>query len=200
MSWIDIIPYEDAKGKLKEYYDRMIGPSGKIDNIMRVHSIRPHTLHAHMVLYKNVLHHSENKISKDMLETLGTYVSHLNRCYYCVEHHFAGLKKLLKNDERAAKIRQALETDNFNDVFGKKELALLHYAKLLTVKPYEIQARTLENLRELGYTDGEILECNQVVAYFSYANRTVLGLGVNTKGDELGLSPNSNDSEDWSHS
>ena len=55
-------------------------------------------------------------------------------------------------------------------------------------------------LRKSGWDDGEILEINQVVAYFNYANRTVLGLGINTKGDELGLSPNdSSDENNWSH-
>lgn len=40
----------------------------------------------------------------------------------------------------------------------------------------------------------------QVTSYFYYANRTVLSLGVNTDGDELGLSPrNSDNPEDWSH-
>jgi hypothetical protein len=39
-----------------------------------------------------------------------------------------------------------------------------------------------------------------VVSYFAYANRTVLGLGVNTDGDVLGLSPGDNDDPDnWSH-
>ena len=48
--------------------------------------------------------------------------------------------------------------------------------------------------------DGEILEVNQVVAYFCYANRTVLGLGVTTEGDIIGLSPNENDDPDnWNH-
>jgi uncharacterized protein YciW len=58
----------------------------------------------------------------------------------------------------------------------------------------------VERLRGLGYDDGEILEINQVAAYFAYANRTVLGLGCNTKGDTLGLAPgNSEDPDDWSH-
>jgi hypothetical protein len=35
-----------------------------------------------------------------------------------------------------------------------------------------------------------ILEVNQVVSYFAYVNRTVLGLGVTTAGDTLGVSPN----------
>ena len=55
-------------------------------------------------------------------------------------------------------------------------------------------------MRGAGFDDGEILEINQVVAYFAYANRTVLGLGVNTDGDILGLSPgNAENPEDWSH-
>ena len=55
-------------------------------------------------------------------------------------------------------------------------------------------------LRSAGFSDGEILEINQVAAYFNYANRTVLGLGCSTTGDILGLSPNNSDNpDDWSH-
>jgi len=39
---------------------------------------------------------------------------------------------------------------------------------------------------------------NHVVAYFAYANRTALGLGVTTDGDVLGLSPAiSDDVDTW---
>jgi uncharacterized protein YciW len=54
-------------------------------------------------------------------------------------------------------------------------------------------------MRAAGLTDGEILEVNQVVAYFAYANRTVSGLGVTTHGDVLGLSPADTEGDDWSH-
>ena len=58
----------------------------------------------------------------------------------------------------------------------------------------------IEKLRATGLTDGEILEVNQVTAYFCYANRTVLGLGVNTDGDILGTSPgDSDDPDNWNH-
>lgn len=53
-------------------------------------------------------------------------------------------------------------------------------------------------MRVAGLEDGEILEVNQVAAYFAYDNRTVSGLGVITKGEKLGLSPD--DGEDWAHS
>ncbi len=55
-------------------------------------------------------------------------------------------------------------------------------------------------LRQAGLGDGEILEINQVVSYFAYANRTVLGLGVSTRGDALGLSPGDSERpDDWRH-
>ena len=41
-------------------------------------------------------------------------------------------------------------------------------------------------LRDAGCDDGEILEVNQVVAYFNYSNRLLNGLGVTTEGDSIG--------------
>ena len=77
----------------------------------------------------------------------------------------------------------------------------MEYARKLTHNPGSIREESIEKLRADGFTDGEILEINQVCAYFSYANRTVLGLGCSTKGDVLGLSPNNNDDpNDWGHS
>ena len=58
----------------------------------------------------------------------------------------------------------------------------------------------VEAMRDAGWSDGQMLEINQVVAYFAYANRTVLGLGCSTEGDIIGLSPGNNDDpDDWGH-
>ena len=95
MSWIDTIAYEKADAKLKALYDRVKGPNNNVDNIMMMHSLRPHTMEGHMAIYKYVLHHRDNTIHKWFLETLGVWVSTLNKCEYCIEHHFAGLKRLL---------------------------------------------------------------------------------------------------------
>lgn len=199
-SWIDRIPYAEATGRLRELYDRIRGPGGAVDNIMMVHSLRPHTMEGHLALYKSVLHHARNELPRWLLETAGVYVSLLNRCDYCVEHHHEGLRRLLRDDERAAAIREALERGRPEDAFAGRELALLRYAEALTLRPAEVDAGLLQGLREAGLSDGEILEANQVVAYFAYANRTVLGLGVTTEGDTLGLSPSATDDpDDWGH-
>ena len=202
MSWIDTIAYEKADAKLKALYDRVKGPNNNVDNIMMMHSLRPHTMEGHMAIYKYVLHHRDNTIDKWFLETLGVWVSTLNKCEYCVEHHFAGLKRLLNDDEKATQIRSAIDTNKIEEApLENCQKTAMEYARKLTHNPGSIREEIIEKLRADGYTDGEILEINQVCAYFSYANRTVLGLGCSTKGDILGLSPNNNDDpNDWGHS
>ena len=199
-SWIEFVPDGDATGRLRDLYDRVRAPDGSIDNIMRAHSLRPHTMEGHLALYKAVLHHARNALPRWLLETAGVYVSLLNGCGYCVEHHFAGQQRLLGDEARATAIRAALEADRPEDAFAGRELALLRYARVLTLTPSAVREAHVAAMREAGLTDGEVLEVNQVVAYFAYANRTVLGLGVTTLGDTLGLSPSATDDpNDWSH-
>jgi len=200
MTWISTIDYDDASGALKKLYERIKGPNNNVDNIMLAHSLRPHTMEGHMTLYKYVLHHPRNTLPKSYLETIGVYVSLLNSCAYCADHHFAGLSRLLADDERAATIHRALDNHDPAAAFSGKELAGLKYAERLTLGAADLQADDIQALRDAGFDDGEILELNQVSAYFGYANRTVLGLGIDTDGDIIGLSPgDSTDADNWSH-
>jgi uncharacterized peroxidase-related enzyme len=200
MSWIKHIPFEQAEGKLLKLYKRVKGPDNNVDNIMLAHSLRPHTMEGHMVLYKNVLHHTGNKIPKWFLEAMGVLTSMLNGCHYCVDHHFSGMERLVDNNERSKQIRLALESEDFSNVFNDRQTAAMHYTKKLSCTPAQMTEKDISKLRSSGWDDGEILEINQVVAYFNYANRTVLGLGVHTDGDLIGLSPNvSEDPDNWNH-
>ena len=200
MTWIRTIPYKEATGRLKQLYDRVKGPDDNVDNIMMAHSLRPHSMEGHMHIYKYVLHHSANTLEKWFLEALGVYTSSLNDCSYCVEHHYQGMRRLLGDDDRSGGIRLAIEADAPDRAFDGRELAAMRYARALTRAPADLTSTDIAGLRACGLEDGEILEINQVVAYFNYANRTVLGLGVHTEGDIIGLSPgNSNNPDDWNH-
>lgn len=200
MSWIKTISYEKAESRLKKIYDRVKGPNNNVDNVLLIHSLRPHTLVGHMTLYKNVLHNSNNTLPKWYLEALGVYVSYLNKCDYCFEHHYAGFKRLYADDDAAAKFRQAVIEGDLSDCLDEKFLAGAVYAKALTLNHDQIKEADIVLLRIVGFTDGEILEINQVASYFNYVNRMVVGLGVDTIGDIIGLSPNNSDDPDkWNH-
>jgi uncharacterized peroxidase-related enzyme len=198
--WIRFIPYEDSDGYLRSLYDRVKGPQGQIDNVMKVHSLRPHTMEGHSALYKSVLHHTGNALPVWFLECLGIYTSLANACSYSVAHHFAGLSRLLKDQPRADAIFRSLSAGRPEDTFAGKELALLRYVRALTISPQTVRREDIDALRAAGANDGEVLEANQVCAYFNYSNRLLNGLGVTTAGDALGYSPPNTDSiAEWRH-
>lgn len=198
-AWIALIPPSEATGRLAELYGRIASVGGEVDNILMSHSLRPHTLAGHMALYKAVLHHARNRLSRGFLEAIGVYVSELNGCDYCAQHHAHGLMRLIGDDE-GRRQWDALAAGEPERAFEGRELAAMRYAEALTLRPAAMERTHVEALRAAGFDDGEILEIDQVVAYFAYANRTVQGLGITTEGDVLGLSPSaSDDPDDWGH-
>ena len=96
-------------------------------------------------------------------------------------------------------MRDALKSNKLSQAYSEKETAALNYAALLTREPGQVTEQTLDMMRQTGLEDGEILEINQVTSYFCYANRTVLGLGINKEKTMLGLSPSTKETDDWSH-
>lgn len=188
MCWIKIIEPAEADGRLARIYQRSAG-GGRVDQILLAHSLRPHTLEGHMALYRAVLHHSRNTLDKAFAEAIGVVVSQANGCEYCVEHHAAGMRRHLDDPKRAEAWLHALETEQYQPAFGQAQRAALNYAFKLTITPAEMHEADIESLQDIGWSDGEILEINQIAAYFAYANRTVLGLGVTTAGEMLGEPP-----------
>jgi uncharacterized peroxidase-related enzyme len=201
MTWIKTIPYQEAQGSLKEMYDRIKGPNNTVDNVLSIHSLRPHTLQGHMTLYKSVLHNANNSLPKWYLEALGVYVSNLNACDYCEQHHFAGFRRLFNDDVKADQFLEQVRNGTVLTFFDNQYTHGMEYARKLTQEHANISQKDVKQLQDAGFSDGEILEINQVTSYFCYVNRVVVGLGVNTKGDIIGLSPNDSENpNDWSHS
>jgi uncharacterized peroxidase-related enzyme len=196
MPFIEVIHPDTAEGRLEKIYQRVTGPGGQVDNVLQIHSLRPHSLEGHMCLYKAVLHHPRNTLPVWFLEAIGVLVSLLNDCSYCAKHHGAGMKRQMKElAEQYPDYRAQLDREQPGEPFTAAEQEALRYARKLTLEPGGIEQADVNALREAGYSDGEILEINQVASYFAYANRTVTGLGVHTEGEVLGLSP----TDDWHH-
>ena len=185
-AWIEMIDDDQAKGVVKEMYDLARTPHGTVDNVMRCCSLRPKAIEGHMVLYKNVLHNPDNTLHFWLLEVVASYTSICNKCDYSLTHHFMNVRRLLDDEERSDAILSALEAGAPEQVFSGKELAILRYAEKLTRNVAKMEESDITALRDAGCDDGEIVEVNQVVAYFNYSNRTLNGLGVTTEGDVIG--------------
>lgn len=184
-AWIKMISDEDADARLRTSLDQARTPHGTVDNVMRVHSLRPSTMDGHVVLYRACLHDDGNTIPEWFQEVIASYVSTLNECAYSYANHWANARHLIGDDARADAVEACLRGDPA-DAFDGKHLAAMIHTEKLTLRPGKMEKADVDALRDSGWTDGEILEINQIVGYFCYANRLLNGLGVTTDGDVVG--------------
>ena len=185
-AWIKMINNEEADEVLLSALEKAKTPHNTVDNVLRVHSLRPSTMEGHMALYKSVLHDEKNTIPKWFQETLSSYVSILNDCKYSLDNHWANACYLINDKVKSDKIKISLDYRKPEKEFKGKELALLIYAEKLTLFPAKMSKSDYKKLKDSGLNDGEILEANQIICYFNYVNRSINGLGVTTKGDIVG--------------
>ena len=181
-----MIKDEDADKDLKLVLDKAKTPHNTVDNVLRVHSLRPSTMNGHITLYKSVLHDKMNTLPEWFQETISSYVSIINNCKYSLENHWKNASDLINDKSKSNKIKSALEENKPQKYFKGKELAILNYAEKLTKNPDKIKKSDFNKLKDIGLNDGEILEANQIICYFNYVNRSINGLGVSTKGDIVG--------------
>ncbi|MEM1046131.1 MAG: peroxidase-related enzyme [Pseudomonadota bacterium] len=185
-AWIRMIGDEEADADLLDALSLSRTPHGTVDNVMRVHSLRPNTMRGHVALYRAALHDDSNTLPAWLQETVSSYVSILNDCPYSLANHWANARHLIGDTERADAIEAALNAKKPENAFDGGPLALLRYAEQLTLSPGSMTRADVEALRAAGYDDGQILEVNQIIGYFNYVNRCLNGLGVTTEGDIVG--------------
>ena len=186
-AWIKMISDEDADKELSEVLNLARTPHGTVDNVMRVHSLRPNTMKGHVTLYRAALHDETNTIPMWFQETISSYVSILNDCPYSYANHWKNAAHLMQDSIKSNKIEIALNSKNPESYFSGAELAMLQYCQKLTLQPGKMIESDVINLRDNGLDDGQILELNQIIGYFNYVNRLLNGLGVTTSGDTVGF-------------
>lgn len=189
-AWIKMISDEEADDTLKQALDFARTPHGTVDNVMRVHSLRPSTMNGHVVLYRACLHDDHNTIPMWFQEVISSYVSTLNDCAYSYSNHWKNACHLMNDPQKAEQIDAAFKIRAPENVFDGAQLAMLRYAEKLTLSPGDMQEADVNMLKNEGISDGEILEANQIIGYFNYANRLLNGLGVSTDGDIVGYYKN----------
>ena len=82
MAWIEIIDEHEASGRLRELYEEMVDPAhGRVDTILRIHSLHPEGLRTHHELYREVMTGTPTlrKVDREMIALV---VSVINECHY----------------------------------------------------------------------------------------------------------------------
>ena len=81
MAWIRMIRETEAEGELAESYQRYREPSGRVDNILRIHSLNPPSLERHYQLYRHLMR-GPSGLTRVERELIAVAVSQKNDCHY----------------------------------------------------------------------------------------------------------------------
>ena len=173
MAWIRVINEDEAQGELKTLYDVYKAPWGGVDNILKIHSLHPKSMKAHMDLYR-LLMYGSSPLIRTQREMIASAVSVANDCRYCVNHHGDALYRLTKNKQFVQKVRREFKHAGLSE----PEKVMLDFAVELTLEPQTDYEKKIHGLREKGFTDEAILHIVLITAYFNFVNRIAQALGV----------------------
>jgi len=173
---IKVIEDADATGAVAEAYDYWRASSGrtKIPGILKSLSARPDFL-KEAVDFSNTIQFSDGHLSRLHKEMIGSYVSFLNHCAYCLDSHAFFLKVQGASEKTVAAFASgALDQAELTDA----ERTLLKYVKIITEAAYRSTPEDVQALRDAGWKEEQIAEAVYVVALFSMFNRMANAFGV----------------------
>jgi len=173
VAYIKVIHEDEADGKLFELYDEIQRNRGRVSNILRVQSLGPKAMRAHLDLYMATVF-AKHGLSRREAEMIAVAVSAANGDEYSLTHHREALFRYAKDQA----VVDALARDPRSAELEGRERALVDYAMALTREPAKGVKAQVEALKKAGLKDEEILHAAQVIAYFNFANRIAVGLGV----------------------
>ena len=81
MAWIRIIDENETTGDLKRIYEEQRQRSGGVANILKIHSLAPEVLKAHLAIYHAAMH-APGDLSLPQREMIVVAVSVANGCDY----------------------------------------------------------------------------------------------------------------------
>ena len=81
MAWIEVVDEAGAEGTLREAYASVAAARGRVANILKIHSLSPAAMTAHLGLYKALMF-GRSTLSRRERETIAVAVSTLNGCHY----------------------------------------------------------------------------------------------------------------------
>ena len=85
MAWIRVLSEEEVaarRDRLARLYEACVDPSyGGVDNVLKIHSLRPDSLDGHLRLYRAAMHETDG-LSRREREVIAVAVSAINECHY----------------------------------------------------------------------------------------------------------------------
>lgn len=177
--WIRTVPVAEATGTLREAYDWQAARLGEPTEFTQLGSLYPDLVLERLRLYKVVEATPSGLTPRERtLVTLLTSV--LNGTVHCASGARARLEQAGEDPAIVAAIDRSPVEAPVAVADEPRLAAILRYALRLTRTPAAVTRSDVDALREHGLEDIDILDLNNLVAYYNYVNRVANGLGLRT--------------------
>ncbi len=176
MSWITTIPSDEATGQLKDAYDWQAARLGEPAEFTMLGSLYPAIVEERLRLYR-VVEACPSGLAPIERQGAAYVVSLTNGTAHCA----SGLRLKLLSLGTDPAVVAAIEADPAVPATGDARFdAICAHAAKLTGRPTEMTEVDLDVLRAHGLSDLDLLDLNNMIAYYNYINRVVNGLGLHT--------------------
>ncbi|MGU9989796.1 alkylhydroperoxidase [Bordetella avium] len=121
----------------------------------------------------NAIMYAPGGLSRAERELGATVVSRINGCVYCASVHAQRFEQLAKRNDVIAEVFDDPRTAGTTE----RERAIAAFSVKITENPARLDAKDIRALKEVGLSEGEILDLVHADAIFAWANRLMLNLG-----------------------
>jgi uncharacterized peroxidase-related enzyme len=174
MTWIRTVPWDESEGVLRDAYDWQAASLGEPAEFTRLGSLYPELVEERLRLYRTV-ENCPSALSALERQAAALVTSRLNGTDHCA----SGLALKLRSLGMASEVMSAIEAVPAAPATGDARLdAICAHAAKLTTQPTAMTETDLDVLRGHGLDDLDLLDLNNLVAYYNYINRVVMGLGL----------------------
>ena len=175
MAHIQLPEFEDMSSSIQEKARPILEKTGQLGEIFKLIAIDEKIYNATDMMVQSYLL-DETSLSYDVKEAIALLISKENGCKMCIDVHKNIAKMLGVSEERIEEILQGVDSIQTSEA----EKALLNFCIKASKKDsYKILKEELDALKDIGYTDVQILEAVSITGYFNYINTlsNVFGLG-----------------------
>jgi len=175
MAHIKLPEFEEMTPAIQDKARPILEKTGKLGDIFKLLAIDEKVYFATDVMIQKYLL-DETTLSYDIKEAIALLISKENGCKMCVDVHKSIAKMLGLTDERIEEILQGVDAISCES----KEKALLNFCiKAAGKENYKILKEEIDALKEMGWSDVQIIEAISITGYFNYINTlsNVFGLG-----------------------
>ena len=166
MAHIKLPEFEEMSPEIQEKARPIMEKTGKLGEIFKLIAMDEKIYNATDMMVQTYLL-DETTLSYDIKEAIALLISKENGCKMCVDVHKGIAKMLGLSEERIEEILQGVDAISTD----AKEKALLNFAIKASKKDnYKILKEEIDALKEIGWSDVQILEAVAITGYFNYIN------------------------------